>query len=458
MSAHLAQAVGTLETTPFADLLIRAHDTRATGTLVLEDPSGARHGVFFSEGHPERAKVLFSGAHLGELLVESGRLAQDIHQRTLERAMAEHVLHGRLLVSEGILSEDVVQSGLREQLMRQLVWLFGQPGATRFGYFDGANFLAHWGAPSRASVELLELLWLGIRDHAKPFDLEHALARLGGRRIELRRDVPPGHFDFLGNDAKIVERLRAQPTRVPELLAEDPASEARTRRVLCFLVLTRSLELDVPSAPPLGLKDPVTVNVPPAPPLPTFPESTAPANAPPPAGGSAARRPVEPHVPRKSANVIGAQIAFHKAEVQLARGQLLLALREAKLALESDPEKPEHIALHGYLELLQPRSDVRKALSELERAVRSPSAGTKAHWYRGLVLKHLGRHASALQEFRFVVDEDPGNIDAAREVHIYEERLRKSPKDRLSLAPEPERRRDSAQFLKWAIKKLRPGE
>jgi hypothetical protein len=48
----------------------------------------------------------------------------------------------------------------------------------------------------------------------------------------------------------------------------------------------------------------------------------------------------------------------------------------------------------------------------------------------------MGRHASALQEFRFVIEKDPRHIDAAREVRLYEQRLKNSPKDRLSLAPD----------------------
>ncbi|HVZ36654.1 MAG TPA: hypothetical protein VG963_29700, partial [Polyangiaceae bacterium] len=44
--------------------------------------------------------------------------------------------------------------------------------------------------------------------------------------------------------------------------------------------------------------------------------------------------------------------------------------------------------------------------------------------------------ASALQEFRFVAEKDPRHIDAAREVRLYEQRLKNSPKDRPNLAPD----------------------
>jgi tetratricopeptide (TPR) repeat protein len=211
-------------------------------------------------------------------------------------------------------------------------------------------------------------------------------------------------------------------------------------------VLSRSLELDVPSAPPVGLERgtlPETV----FPASPRVPEFTSHEGS----SASALRRPLpETGSAPEAAKALGAQMAFHRAESQLVRGNLEHALREAKAALDYDPAKPEHIALHAYLLLLQPGADPRHALSEFDRAIERLEAGIKVHWYRGLALKRLDRHASALREFRAVLEEDPHHIDAAREVHIYEERLRRSPKERPSLAPEPERR--PSVILDWAKK------
>ncbi|HEY3500655.1 MAG TPA: DUF4388 domain-containing protein [Polyangiaceae bacterium] len=447
MSAHLVEAVGTLEATPFADLLVRAHDGRITGTLVLEEPGGKRHGIYFSEGEPTRAKVSSPGAHLGEVLVERGQLSADLYRATLERALLQHVLHGRLLVEEGILSEAAVDDALREQLMRQLLWLFGQPRETKFGYFAGTNYLEQWGGPPNPSIRLLELLWLGIRDHARSFEVEQALARIGGRRVELCRGLPPDHFAFLGEDGGLIERLRTRPARITELLGGDAAPDSHRKRVLYFLVLSRSLELDVPSAPPVGIDRSSSVSeppsVPPAPRVPSFEQRDSRRALP-------ASNPV---ATREAARALRAQAAFQKAEAFLQRGNLEMARLEAKLALEHDPTKLDHIALNAYLSLFAPAPNPREVLSELDRALESLEAGIKVHWYRGLALKRLGRHASALREFRTVVEEDPHHIDAAREVHIYEERLRNSPKDRLSLAPEPEQ---SVNPLDRALKRLWP--
>jgi len=84
---------------------------------------------------------------------------------------------------------------------------------------------------------------------------------------------------------------------------------------------------------------------------------------------------------------------------------------------------------------------------EFKRALRLPGDHVKVRWYRGLVLKRLGRHVDALREFRFVVASDPLHFEAAREVRVYEARLRRSPKNRPSLAPEGPPRRFN--LLSW---------
>ena len=81
-------------------------------------------------------------------------------------------------------------------------------------------------------------------------------------------------------------------------------------------------------------------------------------------------------------------------------------------------------------------ADERQIGIAFARALKASQSSIKVHFYRGLFLKRIGRHAAALQEFRHVAERDSRNIDAAREVRLYEQRLQRSPKDRLSLAPE----------------------
>jgi curved DNA-binding protein CbpA len=352
--------------------------------------------------------------------------------------------------------------------------------------------------------------------------------------MALRKGLPAGHFAFMGDDQDTVTLLAGAPRRVTELFDAAPEREASIRRVLYFLVLTRSVDLGLPSAPPVGVATQPVV-APPSGKLPSFTNEgrrDSPSSIPPAVVRSATLReelrqrseqpptthydvlgiPRDATVPQvqsaffllskrwhpdrlgpeaadlkpaaarvfaaisKAYNVLAdpalrlgydlelrsgrapdsasppdrqlsAEMAFQKAEAFLARGNLEAAEREAKAALSHDSRRAEHVALLAWLTALKPDADERRIAADFARAVRSPDAGVKVHYYRGMFLKRVGRHGAALQEFRFVYEKDPRHIDAAREVRLYEQNLRNSPKASPSLAPAPP---PSSQSSTWS--------
>ncbi len=538
MNEHVPEVVGTLGNTPFGQLLVHALDQRLTGTLVLEETGGARHGIYLEAGAPTKAKVSAPVGYLGDVLLDAGAITPAMHARAIERSQREHVLFGQLLLDEGFISERTLGIGLREHLSRKLVWLFAQPLDTQYGYFDGENFLASWGAAEGSEASTLEVLWRGLREHARPAELAAALGRVAGLELALRPGLPSHHFAFMGDDRRILGLLAQGPRRVSELIDASPALTDAIQRVLYFLVLTRSVDLGSPSAPPVGLGVEPAVTVPAAR-VPSFTNEVSRARLAEP-GAVPPRRDSPPSIPpavvhgvtlreelrkrseneprthyavlgippnaparqiqsaffllskrwhpdrlgseaeelRESATrvfesishayhvltdparralydaelrsgttedatdgierALSADLAFQKAESHLARGSLDAAEREVKLALDFDPKRAECIALAAWLAALKPDADQRRITADFTRAVRGAEQNVKVHWYRGLFLKRVGRHASALQEFRFIAETDPRHIDAAREVRLYEQRLKNSPKDRLTLAPESE--------------------
>jgi tetratricopeptide (TPR) repeat protein len=396
---------------------------------------------------------------LGEVLVQTGVISEAVHGRTLARALEEHLLHGQVLVEDGAISEETLAFGLREQLLKQMLWLFERPEGTRFGYFDGSNFLEDWGAESAARVSVMELLWRGLRDHARPNEIGALLGRLGNRPIVLREDMPLDYFHFMGSDRDAVELLRRSPLHLEDLLEKAPARHDVIERVVCLLLLTRSVDLGTRSAPPLGVEangEASSWTLPPgeAPPIPEAlfqpPEETsdaAPVSTPVPMD--------EPEIcddehdleaeigsdsdaeNSRNERSLAASAAFRKAEALLAHGHLAKAEVEARRALEHEPSQAEYVALCAWIDVLKPSADTSRITLELKRALKLAENNVKVHWYRGLVLQHLGRHEYAFREFRTVLDLDPRHLDAARQIRVYEMRLEHSPKGRPSLAPEP---------------------
>ena len=529
MPALVPEVGGILDATPISRLLAHALDARFSGTLVLEEPAGLRHGVHFDAGVPRKAKTGCPVAYLGDVLVEMGALPAPLHQSTLERALAESRLHGQVLLAERIVSERALGTGLREQLLRQVLWMFGRPPDTRFGFFPGANLLETWGGASAARVDAMELIWRGLRDHASSAEIERALASIAEKPLVLREDLPLDYFFFMGPDRLIVERLQAGVEHFSELALDSPGAHDRVARVICLLALTRSLDFGVRSAPPLGLEtnEQVPLSIPGSPRLPDLgsqfpppafekavpasepplmasepvpseplpPTSDAPrsaweaeaanASAPPPEpppsasarfDGSLPPAAVRSSIPEavtanlrlkelarqratrpdatEAERASAAAAAFERAEALASHGNQAAAKRELAVALEHDPQPP-YLAMNAWLDAQGPQPDLRRIARELERAYRLAENHPTVRWYRGLVLQRLGKHASALQEFRFVLEKLPRHIDAARQVRIYETRLRESPKDRPSLAPEIPTDRPRSGLFSW-LRKAKP--
>jgi hypothetical protein len=124
--------------------------------------------------------------------------------------------------------------------------------------------------------------------------------------------------------------------------------------------------------------------------------------------------------------VLRASASFQKAEILLRRNDTDGAEALAREAVEGDPQ-PEHLALLGWIHALRDR--LPEALDHLNRAIDANPKAETALFYRGTVLKRMGHHAKAVSDFRRVVELNPKNLDASREVRLHEMRNQSRPEE-----------------------------
>jgi curved DNA-binding protein CbpA len=547
-------------------LLVYGLDRLLTGTLVLEEPTGKKHAIYFDGGGPAKAKVQDPILFLGRVLVEQKAISDDVYERTLALATERRMLHGQVLLAEGAIDEHALREGLREQLSRQVLWMFSLPPSTLFGYYDQVNFLERWGGAG-VRVKPLALIWRGVRSYAHAGHLAEVLSRFGEQPIVLHVDAPIRRFRFEPREQAIIDVLRAKPQPLHELLGRGLADEAYVRRLVYALIIMRQLETGVPGVEPIGVDEaPSSSRIPVAsvqPPRSTSPVPRAPNASPVPRAATDVRRPFSgsssaasvsssDHVPqspppgrvespeqaafraeireragrtgenyydvlgvaadaippviqasffqlakkwhpdrlgpeladvrdlatrvfarmseahqilsdpvrrkeyddvRKSGGgsaeeqeqvqrVVRAVTAFQKAEVLMKRNNLNLALEEARKALELDPSQADYVALLAWLESTQLNSNLEEILARIEKAARLEPNNTRIRWYRGLLLKRMGKNGKAIGDFRFIVENDARHVDAQREVRLYEMRRaemrrtgQKTPSDRPSGNP-----------------------
>ena len=119
--------------------------------------------------------------------------------------------------------------------------------------------------------------------------------------------------------------------------------------------------------------------------------------------------------------VLRAAEAFQKAEILVRKRDLLAAEKFAELAYSGDQDQPEYVALYAWIRARRTdakEADIAESLALLKGAVQKQSDNVKIRYYLACVFKLSGQHAAALREFRFVADNDPSNLDAARELRL----------------------------------------
>jgi curved DNA-binding protein CbpA len=120
--------------------------------------------------------------------------------------------------------------------------------------------------------------------------------------------------------------------------------------------------------------------------------------------------------------VLRAATAYQKALVLLKRQNLDAAEQEAKLAADGDPDQADYIALLSWIQSMKPNAELGLLLVKLDKAADMEENNLRVRWYRGQLLKRLGKDGRALQDFRFILERDPKHVDAQREIRLFEMR------------------------------------
>lgn len=125
--------------------------------------------------------------------------------------------------------------------------------------------------------------------------------------------------------------------------------------------------------------------------------------------------------------IVNAATWFQKAEVLLKKRMLDAAEQEASRAHQADPEQADYLALLAWIRANRSDSaaELPDLLVQLNVAVAMSPESEKVRFYRAQVLTRLGRNAEAVLDYKFVVSRNPHNIDAQREIRLWEMRQQK---------------------------------
>lgn len=148
--------------------------------------------------------------------------------------------------------------------------------------------------------------------------------------------------------------------------------------------------------------------------------------------------------------ILDAADAFQRAQVFLKKRDIDQAELYAERAMNGDPEQADYIAFWVSIQLQKRASDPNAPMADLlkllDDALAKDSACERALFCRGTLLKRIGRVEAAMSDFRKVVELYPKNIDAARELRLYEMRKGSSSSSSSTAAP--------SQSAQWRMEAL----
>jgi tetratricopeptide (TPR) repeat protein len=142
-----------------------------------------------------------------------------------------------------------------------------------------------------------------------------------------------------------------------------------------------------------------------------------------------------PEDQEKITRTVDAALEFQKAEILLKKQDLAGAEDLTRRAAESDPEQPDYQALLAWIQALRrgdpppltegkTTSHYDDLIEKLDVILRNEPRYERALFYRGMLLKRSGRLEPAIRDFRLAAEINPKNIDAVREVRLYQMRAR----------------------------------
>lgn len=139
----------------------------------------------------------------------------------------------------------------------------------------------------------------------------------------------------------------------------------------------------------------------------------------------------------KVQQVLRAVTAFQKAEVLARRGDWAGAEKLAAQAYEDDSDPAEYAALLAFARTKTGHHDPGFAdvLGLLNAAVQKAPKQVRIKLYRAQVLKQAGKVNEAIRDFKAVVEADPANVEAQRELRLFKMRRADAAEEAKSEAP-----------------------
>jgi DnaJ-domain-containing protein 1 len=241
MSSAQPKVTGTFAKTPLLHVLTSLLEQGSTGTLVIETSAGSRSALAVEHGVPTKMRLGLATVRLSEVLVDLGWIRRDSAETSFEKSVSLGQLHGKVLVDDGLIDDELLPPALRAQLVKKLQWAAALPADSVFGFYEGIDYLSKWRG-GKTPVGPLVAMWTLARSRADPAVVATVMTRVAAHPLRLHQKAQPRCFGFDRTELTLLDVLRAKPQTVDALLRMGLVSPHTLERMVYVLTLARHLD------------------------------------------------------------------------------------------------------------------------------------------------------------------------------------------------------------------------
>jgi hypothetical protein len=235
-------AQGELAKTPLVHVLVYVLDRELSGSLVVMDPEGREHCVFFDHGAPSKVRTEHPVAMLGEELIASRALPPAVIDTMVQQAQAHRRLLGEFLIHSGLVTRQAVTDALRAQVTHRLDWLAKLPGEARYEFYRDQNLLASWGGQI-TPIEPLSAILSAMRSWNDHERIISNLMRLKDHPIRLHPEACVQGLMLSQEEQQVLSVIRSREVSLLELYGDSLSTDHGISAFLYMLFATRQLQI-----------------------------------------------------------------------------------------------------------------------------------------------------------------------------------------------------------------------
>jgi HD-GYP domain-containing protein (c-di-GMP phosphodiesterase class II) len=244
-------ARGTLASTPVVHVLVYMLDHVQTGTVVLREPDGAHHLLYFHAGAPSKVRVGKPVALLGEQLVASGLVESEVIAQAIESSRRMDTLLGEFLVDNGVLMQETLMAELAAQIAAKIAGLVNLPPETDYAFYAGHNLIDNWAVGELSPCHPLNAVLASVRAWHDRARIRATLGRIAKQPLAFHPDADLTPLQLLPEEQVVLDAIAASRSTITTLYQQQVADEEIVSSVVYTLAVTRCFGFTSAKGPPM---------------------------------------------------------------------------------------------------------------------------------------------------------------------------------------------------------------